>query len=154
MDWKSNAAMYWSFDNGATWNKISDHNRDQIDVTNERIEKKNRMVDGTLRKYTVAKKRSIATSWNSLPAKIALTYNSVPGLGTVDGGWAGEDIENKYMTYDGAFLCKLRKGIDEAKAITDGTIEVITVMFADFNKNISKRGIIDQWDVSITLEEV
>lgn len=146
-DWKSNAAMFWSTD-GTTWNKITDHNRDVIDVSITRIEKVGRMVDGTLRRYTVAKKRSFGTSWTMLPSK------SNVGIGTADGGWAGENIESFHNANNGAFFMKLRKGSDDGKAANDGTIETVTVMITDFSKTIEKRGIVDFWTLSITLEEV
>jgi hypothetical protein len=154
MGWKENAIMYWSSDNGTTWNKITDHNREPLSINTERIERKNRMADGTLRRYTVGKKRSFSTGWSLLPSRRNATYAGKKGLTTVDDGWSGEEIENFHNTVDGRFLMKLRKGIDEAKAITDGTIEVIPVMISDYSKDIEKRGVIDLWTINITLEEV
>jgi hypothetical protein len=153
MSWQNNAIMYWSTD-GNTWNKISDHNRDALSISVERLETKNRMANGTLRRYTVAKKRSFSASWALLPSKRNSVYGGKTGITTVDGGWAGEDIENFHNNVDGAFFMKLRKGTDEAKAITDGTIEIVTVMISDFSKDIAKRGVVDLWNVNITLEEV
>jgi hypothetical protein len=154
MAWTSNAIMFWSSDNGTTWNKISDHNREPLAISWERIERKNRMADGTLRRYTVAKKRSFSTSWTMLPSKRNSSYNGKVGMTTVDDGWSGEEMESFYNTIDGRFLMKIRKGIDEAKAITDGTIEVVPVMITDFSKDIEKRGVVDLWTINLTLEEV
>jgi hypothetical protein len=154
MGWKENAIMYWSSDNGTTWSKISDHNRDPLSVGWTRIERKNRMADGTLRRYTVGKKRTFSTGWTLLPSRRNATYGGKAGLTTVDDGWGGEEIETFHNTVDGRFLMKLRKGIDEAKAITDGTIEIVPVMITDFTKDVEKRGIIDLWTISLTLEEV
>lgn len=153
MGWQDNAIMYWSLD-GTTWNKITDHNRQPLNITFERTGTQNRMVDATLRRYSVAKKRTISASWTMLPSKRTSTYAGKTGLATVDGGWAGEDIENFYNTVDGAFKVKLRKGSDEAKASADGTIEVVTVMITDFSKTVEKRGVVDLWSMDITLEEV
>lgn len=152
-DWKSNAMMWWSTNN-TTWNKITDHNRSPLDISFERIERSNRMANGTLRRYSVAKKRTLSCSWEMLPAKTTNTFGGRTGLGTADGGWAGEDIENFYNTVDGAFWVKLRKGIDDGKATTDGTIEVVKVMFTDFSKSVVKRGVVDFWSLDVTLEEV
>lgn len=154
MGWKENAIMYWSSDGGTTWNKISDHNREPLNISVERIGNGNRMVNGTLRRYSVAKKRTFNLSWTNFPSKITPSYGGKTGLGTVDAGWAGEDIETFHNTVDGAFKIKLRKGIDEAKAASDGTLEVVDVMITDFAKDIEKRGIVDLWSLSITLEEV
>lgn len=153
MGWKENAIMYWSLD-GTTWNKISDHNRSPLSINIERIETKNRMADGTLRRYVVGKKRSFSISWENFPSKITQSYSGKTGLGTVDGGWAGEDIESFHNSNDGAFQVKLRKGTDEAKAANDGTLEVVTVMISDFSKEVVKRGVVDLWNLDIVLDEV
>lgn len=154
MSWMDNSLVWWSTDNGVTWNKITDHNRSPLSISVERIEKKNRMADGTLRRYTVAKKRTFSMDWTMLPAKRNSSYGGRTALTTVDNGWAGEEIEAFHNTVDGSFKMKLRKGQDEAKAIADNTIEVVTVMVSDFSKDIVKRGVVDLWDLSITLEEV
>lgn len=154
MTWTDNAIMFWSSDGGTTWNKVSDHNRDPLGITVERIERKQRMADGTLRRYSVAKKRTFNLSWTNFPSRRNATYNGKTGLSTVDGGWAGEDIENFHNTVDGAFKIKLRKGNDEAKAVSDGTLEIVDVMITDFSKDIERRGIVDFWSLSVTLEEV
>lgn len=153
MAWTDNAIMYWSLD-GTNWNKISDHNRQPLNITFERLGASNRMVDGTLRRYSVSKKRTFQVAWQMFPSKRDASYNGRTGLNTVDGGWAGEDIESFYNSTDGAFKVKLRKGNDEAKAIADGTIEIVTVMITDFSKTVEKRGVVDLWSLDITLEEV
>lgn len=152
-DWKSNALMWWSTD-GTTWSKITDHNRSPLDISFERLERRNRMANGTLRRYSIAKKRTLTCSWDNLPSKQNSTREGITGLTTVDGGWAGEDIENFYKTVDGRFYVKLRKGTDDGKATTDGTIEVIQMMFTDFSKSVLKRGVVDLWSIDVTLEEV
>lgn len=153
MSWTDNAIMYWST-NGTDWNKITDHNRAALSVSVERIEKKNRMASGTLRRYSVAKKRTFQVSWDMLPSVRNQSYGGKTALTTVDGGWAGEDIQTFHNNTNGAFYMKLRKGNDEAKAISDGTIETVTVMVSDFSKEVLKRGVVDFWSLSISLEEV
>lgn len=153
MSWQANAIMYWSTDN-INWNKVTDHNRQPLDISYERFGTDQRMVDATLRRYSVAKKRTFTVSWDMLPSKVTPSYGGKSGLGTVDGGWAGEDIETFYYANDGRFYMKLRKGIDEAKASNDGTIETVQVMITEFSKTVVKRGIVDFWQLDITLEEV
>lgn len=153
MGWKENAIMYWSLD-AVTWNKITDHNRGPLSISYERIERKGRMVDSTLRRYTVAKKRTFSTDWTLVPSVRDSVYAGKTALTTVDGGWAGGDIKTFHDANDGAFWVKLRKGTDEAKDITDGTIEIVRVMITDFSYDIDKRGPVDLWNASITLEEV
>lgn len=153
MAWTDNAVMYWSTDN-TNWNKITDHNRGPLSITVERIQKQNRMADGTLRRYSVSKKRTFNVSWDMIPSKRNATYGGKTGITTVDGGWAGEDIETFHNANNGRIYMKLRKGADEAKAISDGTIETVQVMISDFSKEIVKRGIVDFWSLSITMEEI
>lgn len=118
-------------------NAVTDHNRQQLSIDVERIEKKQRMANGTLRKYIVADKRTFATSWNMLPK---LTSQ------TVDGFWGADDIETFYNTVTGSFSLE----------ISDGDTEVNTynVMFSDFSRNVVKRGSVDYWEISVTMEEV
>lgn len=158
MAWTDNAIVWLgvpdSNGNVLTWNKITDHNRQPLSISFERFGTSNRMVDATMRRYSVAKKRTFSLSWTMIPSKMTPTYGAKTGLGTVDGGWAGEDIEAFYNSNDGMIKMKLRKGTDEAKAIADGTIEVVSVMITDFSKTVEKRGIVDFWSLDITLEEV
>jgi hypothetical protein len=138
-----NAIMFWH--DGVAYRRITDHNRAPLVEDYERIERKQRMADGTLRRHTVAKKRTWSTSWESLPR------TNTPGAGgmtTADGGWAGQDIETFHDQQDGSFNMQLRHG--------DGTIEgPIAVMISDYSREVYKRGANqDLWNISITLEEV
>lgn len=139
--WIDNAIMFWH--DGTQYRKITDHNRSALQVSINRIEKKQNMTDGTLRRHSIAKKRTWSCSWENLPSKTGV----VGYLNTADGGWAGEDIENFHDTHDAEFNMQLREG--------DGTVTVVKVMITDFSKEVSKRGPgIDLWNLSITLEEV
>ncbi|AYB70899.1 hypothetical protein SEA_YABOI_62 [Streptomyces phage Yaboi] len=118
-------------------NAITDHNRGELSLDVERIEKKQRMVDGTMRKYIVADKRTFSVSWQSLPHTAAYT---------VDGFWGANEIENFYNNTPGAFTLELSYG--------DGTVKTYSVMFSDFSASLVKRGAYDMWEVSVTLEQV
>lgn len=126
-----NAIMEW--DN----HKITDHNRSDLGVEVNRIETTKRMANGTLRKYVVADKRTFSVSWSDLPHKDDFT---------VDGFWGGKEIEDFYNENAGAFVLKITNG--------DGTLELFTVVFSNFSKDITKRGRYDFWNVSVELEEV
>jgi hypothetical protein len=153
MGWKENAIMYWK--DGTEWIKVSDHNRAPLDISWERFETRNRMVDTTLRRYTVGKKRTLQCDWTSLPAKKDFTYQGKQGMSTVDSGMSGEEMEAFHNTHDGMFEIQLRKGNDEAKTLSDSTIEIVKVMITDFSKTVEKRsGAVDLWNVSVSLEEV
>jgi len=125
------------------WRKITDHNRSPISIDTERIENKKRMADGTLRRYVVAKKRSWSCSWDRVPSR-----NDVSGgMTTADGGLAAQDIEKFHNVNDGAFSLKITR--------TDGVTETdATVMITDFSKEVVKRGKVELWNMSVTLEEV
>lgn len=53
---------------------LSDHNRSQIGMTNERIEQRQRMANGTMRSFFIADKLSIDTSWSMLPSRSFKNY--------------------------------------------------------------------------------
>ena len=55
-----------SLDN-VTWYKLSDHNRQPIGINYELIEQTQRMANGTLRKYVVARKFKVTTDWQNFP---------------------------------------------------------------------------------------
>jgi hypothetical protein len=152
MNWIDNAAMYWG--DGNTWNKITDHNRQPIAVAPMRIENSNRMANGTLRRYVVAKKKEWTITWDMIPDRRNPVRNGVQGMGTVDNGWAGKDIEAWHDLHDGAFYLRLRSGDDMGKVLTDDSIEEYRVMITSFSKDIVKRGVVDFWNLSITLTEV
>ena len=49
------------------WYKLTDHNRQPIKIAYDLIENTQRMADGNLRKYVVARKFKITTDWQNLP---------------------------------------------------------------------------------------
>lgn len=146
MSWTTNPIMEWSTDGGATWTKISDHGRSPLSVNVERIENKQRMADGTLRRYVVSKKRTWTCSWENLPDK-AVSF--------LANGQSGQWMENFHNAVDGSFHMRLRAGSDRDSNITGLNGVIHEVMIADFSKEITKRGkAFDLWNVDITLEEV
>lgn len=69
------------------WYKLTDHNRNPIAINYELIENTQRMADGTLRKYVVARKFKITSDWTNLPTRT---------LETVDGGYGAAWIKAFY----------------------------------------------------------
>lgn len=63
-----------SLDN-TTWYGLTDHNRSEISISPELIEKTARMANGTMRKYVVAKKDVISTSWSLVPSQSVRTVD-------------------------------------------------------------------------------
>jgi len=119
--------------------KLSDHNRSPISLSFDKIENKERMANGTLRKFVVATKRTIKASWEDLPRE---------DIHTADGFWGANSIKNFYDTSsNSAFWVTINYG--------DGTNEQMQVMFTDFNVKLSKRGTYtDLYNIDFGLEEV
>jgi len=158
MSWKDNSLMWWKFGNNLY--KVSDHNRSPLSEDYERIESKTRLADGTLRRYTVAKKRTWTCSWENLPS-----HYHASGIKTADNGIYGSSMETLYNGWDAPFRLILRRGnarnletpnpADSALPYQDANFYIANVMFTDFSKEVVKRGPkVDLWNLSVTLEEV
>lgn len=120
-------------------NAITDHNRQPLTISVERIEKATRMANGTMRKYVVGDKRTFTTSWQNVPKLDA---------NTVDGFYGGGSMETFYNNNKGSFPLEITEA--------DGTVTTYTVMFTDFSKDIVFRGTSgkDLWNVNVTMVEV
>lgn len=94
MSYPISAGIQISLD-GATWYKITDHNRQAIDITPELIEAASRMANGKMRKYVIAKKNKFSTSWSYLPTKTSET---------VDGNYGAAWLEAFYKANAGVPL--------------------------------------------------
>lgn len=117
----------------------TEHNRDALSVDFESIENKQRMVNGTMRKWHIATKRTWSTSWSDVPHSSEFT---------VDGKLGGEEMEEFYKN-------RQESGPFALKIINGTSIETFPeVMFSEFSKSIKKRGRYDFWDVNLTIEEV
>jgi len=128
------------------WNKVTEHNRSDLGVSIERIEKVTRTSNGTLRKNYITDKRRFSASWTMLPSYRTLT---------VDGAWGAEDLRTFYLSNGGKESFNIR--INLAKAGADQTssgYEEYTVVFGGCNFSVVKRGLQPHWTVSIELEEV
>lgn len=58
-----------------TFYPLTDHNRKPFSIGYETIEKVNRMADGTMRKYVVAKKKKVSVSWEMIPSGTSVPFN-------------------------------------------------------------------------------
>lgn len=152
--WKDNAIMSWS------GSKVSDHGRTSLAETNQRIGTDKRMADGTLRRQSISIKRAWSTSWENLPS----TNSVANGFKTADGGMAGEDMEQFYYANNEAFRLVLKRGSaidlpvpnppESSLPYEDDNFYIVNVMITEFSKEVQKRGIVDFWAVSVSLEEV
>lgn len=152
--WKDNAIMSWA------GTKVTDHGRQALSESVERVGMDKRMADGTLRRMHVSNKRTWNVSWDNLPSVNTVTG----GYKTVDGGMSGDDIENFYYANPGKFRMVLRRGsakdvvtpnpAESALPYEDANFYIVNVMFTEFSKEVRKRGTVDFWNISVTLEEV
>jgi hypothetical protein len=163
---------------------LSDHNREPISITTERIERKTRMANGTMRSYHISDKLKISVSWKMLPSRSHAgrpDFDQVTGIGqynqaapdgkslfpedkyTVDGGAGGAELLQWYENHTGPFWVFLSYdkytnfGNDDAAYDNLNKYnEMLNMYIADFNYSIVKRGQrnFDMWDISVTLEEV
>lgn len=143
---------------------LSDHNRGELSFTQERIQQRQRMINGNMRAYNIADKLNISTFWQMLPSRAYKTNPSFDENGvtelvrttdefTVDGGAGGLEILNWYDNHSGPFWVYLAydKGDNNTKYS-----QIIQMYFKDFNYSVVKRGSSthDFWNINLTLEEV
>lgn len=151
MPWVTNTIMEWldprpSSPTYNQWIQISDHGRSPLSVAVERIENKQRMANGTLRRYVVSKKRTWSVSWENFPNK-ATTF--------LANGQPGEWMEKFHNEVDGSFKMRIRTGSDSDVVYGSTEGAIVNVMIVDFSKEIFKRGkAFDLWSLDMSLEEV
>jgi hypothetical protein len=187
-------AMLWSDNSGTTQNDVripnglekedyiilSDHNRQPMSISQQRIESRQRMVNGTMRSYHIADKITISTSWNNLPSRsfsrnVIFNSSGVAQMSgndlenTVDGGAGGVELLDWYENHSGPFYVFLgydKYNSDSLKvsgSVTDASFQHLSIYndvrlmyFSSFEHSIEKRGgtNFDFWNVSVSLEEV
>lgn len=155
---------------------LSDDNRNPLDFSPIRIEKRERMINGRMRSYHIADKLTLSTSWTMLPSRGYAAYPDFNLNGrsesmyknggleyTSDGGAGGIDILDWYDNHKGSFWVFL--SYDKRSNFGTDTesynhlaeySQVMEMFIADFNYSVQKRGGTnhDFWNISITLEEV
>lgn len=147
--------------NGEEWQDfiiLTDGNRGEISITTQRIESRQRMINGNMRSYWTADKLNLSTSWTRIPSRAYsedVDFNSSTGqisndpetysMYTVDGGAGGVDILNWYENHPGPFYVflaydKFRINGNENFNRLDGYNQVLKMYFAGFDYSIEKRG--------------
>ena len=105
---------------------LSEHNRNPVGIGYNRIEKSQRMSNGTLRRFFIADKKTLTVSWNMLPS-----YSNY----TVDGGYGALDLKALYESFaQSTFNVKLKTGT------TTGFIDT-TMVFSSFTCELVKRNV-------------
>lgn len=141
-----------------TWHKLTDHNRNPIDITPYLIESQSRMANGKMRKYVVAQKHSIATSWNYVPSKTEETADLNYGA-----AW----LESFYKSNVGIpiYIKVVSSELDPdagVGAVPSGTfataqtgLKIYNVFIESFSKSIINRTkLSDYVDMSIDFTEI
>ena len=134
--------------------KLSEHNRQPVSLTNNRIEKTQRMSDGTMRKFFITDKKQINVSWTMLPSYY--TY-------TVDGGYGAVDIKNFYEgTASKASGALSGQSNFDVTISYGGSSQTLNMIFTSCSFEIIKRNVKEStgdtpqefWNVSLSMEEV
>lgn len=138
-------SILWIKSNG-TYYKVSEHNRSEFTISPQRIEKVQRMSNGSLRKFWVADKKRFSLSWDMLPHSTSLT---------VDGGWGAKDLRDFYYSSggQGTFDIKVNLATDGTDQSSSG-FEEYTVSITEASFVVLKRGIEPHWSVSLSMEQV
>ena len=152
---------------------LSDHNRSEMSFAPERIEKRQRTINGRMRSYHIADKVNISTSWKYLTSRTSsdnLIIDQEDGSTfvaanatsyTSDFGAGGVDLLNWYENNKGSFWVYLAYDkfsnfeTDKYNKMNRYN-EIVEVFFDDFSYNVVSRGATthDFWDISLSLEEV
>jgi hypothetical protein len=143
---------------------LSDHNRSELSFASERIQNRQRMINGNMRAYNIADKVVLSTSWQMLPSRSFKQYPNFDATGqteitgqdqyTIDGGAGGLDLLNWYNNNQGPFWVFL--AYDQYVNQTKYS-QVIQMYFKDFSYSVIKRNGLngkDLWNINVVLEEV
>ena len=154
---------------------LSDHNRGDMQFNTQRIEQRQRTINGRMRSYHIADKLNMSVSWNMLPSRGyagLANFDEATGIApnegsqleyTADGGAGGVELLDWYETHQGPFWMYLAydkytnlEGQGYEYTGLNRYNQIIQVYFADFNYSVVKRGATnhDLWNISVTLEEV
>jgi hypothetical protein len=149
---------------------LTDDNRSPLDFSDERIEKRERMINGRMRSYHIADKMKLSTSWTMIPSRSHSdipNFNTETGLSphksyTTDGGAGGADMLEWYDGHKGSFWVFLAydrkdifRGTENSYDKLSQYNELIEMFISSFTYSVEKRGTnFDYWNVSVTLEEV
>lgn len=157
---------------------LSDHNRGEINIAQQRIETRQRMINATMRSYHVADKISVSCSWNRIPSRSysrnvnfntsgAATLSGATEY-TVDGGAGGVELLDWYENNSGPFYVYLaydkynNDSFKVAGSVTDESFNYLSIYndvrlmyFSNFDYSIEKRGgtNFDFWNINVSLEE-
>lgn len=140
---------------GSTFLYLTDDSRSELQISLERIEYKKRMINGRMRAYHVADKKTFSVSWQDLPSnKNEISEVKLSGITT---GWASsQQMLDWHKNHTESFYLTLVYDTPTASADPlKYRLEFYNVFFEDFSYVVKKRGAThDLWDISMSLVEV
>lgn len=126
--------------NGTLTGYLTEHMRQPVTLTPERLGNRERMHNGDMRASFVANKYTLDVSWNDLPSQDAIA---------IDGYKSGKWIKDFYDSTTGTVTVTLAY---------DGTDTSITGIITSFSYVVKRRttsaGSHDLVDISMSIEEV
>ncbi|NDB84502.1 MAG: hypothetical protein EB127_17635 [Alphaproteobacteria bacterium] len=143
------------WDLGTNYLYLSDDNRSELAISFERIEHRQRMINGTMRSYHIADKKTYSTSWKKLPSRKDYVTEYLEYTRTNFAG--GQQLLDWYNNHSGSFwaLFVYDYSDDIDKTQIKKNVEKINVFFESFSYNIVTRGLdTDLWDINLSLVEV
>ena len=143
---------------GNTWYKLTDHNREPIEVRPSLIEQQQRMANGKMRKYVVAQKNNISCSWKYVPSSQSQC---------IDGFYSSAWLESFYKSNSGLpiYLKVVSSGLNTDSGFGSQPLGVFvtaqnrsktySVYMVDFSKTIINRTkVSDYVDMNIEFTEI
>lgn len=135
---------------------LTDDSRSELQISIDRIEFKKRMINGRMRSYHVADKKSFSVNWKDLPS--LKTELSESRFQASPSGWAScQEMLTWHKNHSDSFYLTLVYDTPTAAAEVPlkYSLETYNVFFEDFSYVVKKRGPKhDLWDISMTLVEV
>lgn len=139
------SAIYLGNASGGGLEAISEHNRAPITISLQGVEKQQRMASGQLRRFYIAKSRTVSLSWSMLPSTSSMT---------VDGKWGATQIRDLYLASNGHMTIQIKYNNTDS--------DLFNVFANDASFDLVRRNVKDTvssspqefWNVSLTLEEV
>lgn len=136
---------------------LTDDNRSDLSIGIERIEYKKRMINGRMRSYYVADKKSFNVSWRDLETSNTAVSEYLRTLTPQPKRLAAaKEMVQWYNEHKGSFyLTLIYDGPDTNSNVNvRHRLEYYEVFFDNFNYTVKYRGQnLDVWDISMTLVE-
>lgn len=157
MSYSINAGISISLDN-TTWYDLTDHNRKEIDISSTLIEQSQRMANGSMRKYVIANKKIINTSWADLPSKTSSTVDLKYSSAWLSAFYNANAFVPVYVKFTHSKITNPATGsapADSTFASARASSEIITCYITKFNLKTKHRNITyDFVDMDIEFTEI